>query len=372
VARRLVPGSLRAQLAVAIALVTILAVGASFIALYSGTSARLQAQIDSQLRTQLAEWRQLTARSDLSTPAALKRTAQRFIAGQRYHAESLLIVVQAAGGPTVSNNADLLAAEEARARSEPEATGLLNSPSGLATASVAEAGSMRVLTTPIDHNGRGVGTLRVASPLTPVRQAQASLRRTFLIVGVVALLLAIAAGAGLASLIAAPLRRMARVAADAGAGSSRPSAARFTLTRSGSPRCSATSCATPSPTPSPATASVSRPAPATAGSRSPSATLARGSRPISSSRSSSASTGSTEAGREKPAAAASASRSPARSSKHTAGASTLNRPRPTEPLSGLSSPATAHTAELPSSGRCARRETRRPSKAFLNRLLPRS
>jgi HAMP domain-containing protein len=218
VARRLVPGSLRAQLALVIALVTVLAVGASFIALYNGTSARLQAQIDSQLRTQLAEWRQLTARSDLSTPGAVKRTAAQFIAGQRYHAESLLILLQVAGGPTVSNNAELLAAEEARERSEREATGLLNSPSGLATAYVAEAGSMRVLATPIDYRGRRVGTLRVANPLTPVKQAQASLRRTFLIVGAVALLLAIAAGVGLASLIAAPLRRMARVAAAVDAG----------------------------------------------------------------------------------------------------------------------------------------------------------
>jgi signal transduction histidine kinase len=218
VARWLVPRSLWAQLALAISLVTILAVGASFLALYSGTSDRLQAQIDSGLRTQLAEWRQLTAGSDLSTPGAVERAARRFIAGQRYHAESLLIVVQAAGGPTVSNNADLLAAEEARERGEPEEAGLLQSPSGLATTSVAEAGSMRVLSTPIEHGGRRVGTLRVADPLTPVQHAQASLRRTFLIVGVVALLLAIAAGLALASLIAAPLRRMARVAAAAGSG----------------------------------------------------------------------------------------------------------------------------------------------------------
>jgi signal transduction histidine kinase len=214
----LLPGSLRAQLAVAIALVAIVVVGASFFALYRGATARLQTQIDGQLRTQLAEWRQLTARSDLSTSAALERTARQFIAGQRYHAESLLVVVQPAGGVTVSNNADLLAAEEARERNTPEAAGLLNSPSGLATASVAEAGSMRVLTTPITYAGRRVGTLRVANPLTPVEQAQASLRRTFLIVGALALLLAIAAGVGLASLIAAPLRRIARVTATAGAG----------------------------------------------------------------------------------------------------------------------------------------------------------
>jgi two-component system, OmpR family, sensor kinase len=218
VGKSLLPGGLRAQLALAIALVTALAVSATFIALYSGTSSRLQAQIDAQLRTQLAEWRQLTSHSDLSTRAALKAAAGRFIAGQRYHAESILIAVQAAGGPTVSNNGDLLAAEEARERSEPEAIGLLDSPTGVTTASVAEAGSMRVLAAPIEYGGRRVGTLRVANPLTPVQQAQSSLRRTFAIVGSVALLVAIAAGIALASLIAAPLRRMARVAAAVGAG----------------------------------------------------------------------------------------------------------------------------------------------------------
>ena len=51
-----------------------------------------------------------------------------------------------------------------------------------------------------------------------MEQAQASLRRTFVIVGALALLLAVAAGIGLATLIAAPLRRMARVAAAVSAG----------------------------------------------------------------------------------------------------------------------------------------------------------
>ena len=216
--RRLVPGSLRAQLALAIALVTALAVGASFLALYNGTSSRLRAQIDSQLRTQAAEWRQFTAHADFRTPAALERTATRFIASQRYHAESLIIVVQVSGGRAVSNNSELLAREEAREQSLHETTGLLDSPTGLATASVAEAGTMRVLAQPIDYGVRRVGTLRVANPLTPVQQAQASLRRTFLVVGLVALALAIAAGIGLATLIAAPLRRIARVAAAVDAG----------------------------------------------------------------------------------------------------------------------------------------------------------
>jgi signal transduction histidine kinase len=215
---RLVPGSLRAQLALAIAVVTAIAVGASFLAVYTGTSSRLQAQIDSGLRAQLAEWRQLIARADLSTPQSLTRVAAKFIAGQRYHAESQLIVVQVAGGATVSNDAELVAAERTRERTLPEATGLLQAPSGLATASVAEAGRMRALSTPIEFRGRQVGTLRVANPLTPVQQAQASLQRAFVIVGAFALLAAIAAGIGLATLIAAPLRRIASVAAAAGTG----------------------------------------------------------------------------------------------------------------------------------------------------------
>jgi signal transduction histidine kinase len=214
-------------LAIAIAAVMALGVAASFAAVYSVTGSRLRAQIDSQLRTQVSEWQQYTAHSDLSSAAALEQAATRFIAAQRYHAESQLIVVQAAGGGAVSNNPGLLVREEARERSAPETTGLLDSPSGLATASVAEAGGMRVLAMPIRSADRTVGTLRVASPLTPVRQAQSSLRRSFFVVGALALIVAIAVGIGLASLIAAPLRRMARVAVavDAGDLSARTGAA---------------------------------------------------------------------------------------------------------------------------------------------------
>jgi two-component system, OmpR family, sensor kinase len=218
VPKRVLPGGLRAQLAIAIAAVMALGVGGSFLAVYSATGSRLRAQIDSQLTTQVSEWQQFAAHVDVSTAAGLERAARQFIVAQRYHAESLLIVVDVAGGPTVSNNPELVAREEARERSTPEATGLLESPRGLATESVVEAGGMRVLTTPIRSGNRTVGTLRVANPLTPVQQAQSSLRHAFLIVGALALLVAIAAGIALASLIAAPLRRMSRVAAAVEAG----------------------------------------------------------------------------------------------------------------------------------------------------------
>jgi signal transduction histidine kinase len=209
---------LRAELALAIALVTAVVVGASFLALYSGTGSRLRAQLDGQLRTQAAEWRLATTGSDLSTPQAVERTARRFISAQRYHAEALIFAVQVNGGGTVSNDSELLARDEARARNSPDVPTLLDAPTGLASVFVPEAGNMRVLTVPSSYRNRQVATLRVADPLTPVEQAQASLRRTFVLVGALALVLAVAVGVGLATLIAAPLRRMARVAAAAQSG----------------------------------------------------------------------------------------------------------------------------------------------------------
>ena len=174
---------------------TAVAVGASFLALYSGTGARLRSQIDAQLRTQAGEWRQFTAGADLSTPAALERTARRFIAGQRYHAESLITVVQVNGGRTVSKRP-----RAGRSGGGPRAD------------AGRPGGTVRRARRPLDRDGRrgraacayscsrssgtrrAVGTLRLANPLTPVTQAQSSLRRTFVIVGALSLVLASAGG----------------------------------------------------------------------------------------------------------------------------------------------------------------------------------
>ena len=217
-AKRRLPGGLRSQLAFAIGIVTALGIGASFLALYSGVGTRLQSQIDADLRTQLAEWNQFLTRADVSTPADFERTAEGFLASQRYHAEALILVVQVNGAATVTNDPRLIAREQQRERNATEATGLLVAPTGMSTVSVAEAGSMRVLTQPVDSADRRVGTFRVADPLRSVQRAQSSLLRTFAFVGGLTLLLAIAVGVALATLIAAPVRHMADVAAAVDAG----------------------------------------------------------------------------------------------------------------------------------------------------------
>src|ERR1035438_2780417 len=141
---------------------------------YTGTGSRLSAQIDTGLRLQVSEWNQFASRADLSTPAALERTARRFIAAQRYHAASRIFVVQVSGGSTVTNDSTILELETERERAAHARTGLLDAATGLATMPVSEAGSMRVLTHPISYRGQRVGTLRVADPLTQVHQAQSS------------------------------------------------------------------------------------------------------------------------------------------------------------------------------------------------------
>ena len=60
-AKRLLPASLRAQLALAIALITALALGLTFLAVYRGTGSRLQDRIDQDLATQASEWEQMRA-----------------------------------------------------------------------------------------------------------------------------------------------------------------------------------------------------------------------------------------------------------------------------------------------------------------------
>ena len=218
-ARRLVPAGLRGQLAAAIALVTALALALSFLAVYRGTGARLRDRIDEDLITQVAEWDQLRAGTELATADDVERFAQRFIDSQSYHSASRVFVVDVEGGEPVTNQPRILEQDEARehaneAEEEDELVdGLLHAPVGLSEVSVEEAGRMRVLTRTIAADGERIGTLYVADPLTPVSAVQASLLRTFALVGSLALALAVAAGVLVATFIARPLRRMAGVAA---------------------------------------------------------------------------------------------------------------------------------------------------------------
>jgi two-component system, OmpR family, sensor kinase len=232
--RRFRLSSLRTQLGIAIAAVAALTLAITFVAVYRATRADLRNRMDRDLAAQVAEWRVQTSPSDLRSPAALQRAARRFIVGQRYHPESRIFVVSVAGGATVSNHPGIVQGERAREARvhrgalspkgdhdeghEGAGDGLLDAPAGLATVSAEATGRLRVETYSIRREGRLVGTLRIADPLSSVETAEHHLQRIFLLVGSLALALAFIVAGLMAVLITRALRRITAVAADVDAG----------------------------------------------------------------------------------------------------------------------------------------------------------
>ncbi|MEA2457742.1 MAG: two-component system, OmpR family, sensor kinase [Thermoleophilaceae bacterium] len=228
--------ALRTQLGIAIVLVAALTLALTFVAVYRATRADLRGRIDRDLTAEVAGWRHLTSPRDLRSPAALEAAGRRFIANQRYHPESRIFVVDVRGGQTVTNHPAVIdqeRARETRARllasrsaqpakveesAEGPGDGLLDAPLGLATVTAEEAGRLRVNSYPITAGGRALGTLRIADPLSSVEQAESRLQRIFLVVGSLALVLALVVSAFMAVLITRPLRRITAVAAEVEAG----------------------------------------------------------------------------------------------------------------------------------------------------------
>ncbi len=215
--------SLRVQLAIAIVAVVALTLVLAFVAVYRATRANAKGRIDHELAGQVAEWHEFSSGKNLSTPKAVERVARSFIRSQTYHPESRIFVIDVNGVGPVTNHPAIVTAERAREDRGDEARegrgdGLLDSPSGLATVEAEQAGRLRVETHPIVRDGRTIATLRVADPLSNFDRDQAGLQRNFVIVGLLAVVLALVVAAGMAVLIAAPLRRITRVAADVDAG----------------------------------------------------------------------------------------------------------------------------------------------------------
>jgi signal transduction histidine kinase len=229
--RRFRLSSLRTQLAIAIAAVAALTLAVTFVAVYRATRADLRNRMDRDLTAQIAEWRLQTSASDLRSTASVVRAARRFIAGQRYHPESRILVFTASDGQTVTDHPSVVSGErarEARARrpsaqnhgesNESAGDGLLDAPPGLATVTAEETGRLRVETYPVRSAGRVLGTLRVADPLSSVEQAEHRLQRIFLLVGSLGLALALVVAALMAVIITRALRRITAVASDVDAG----------------------------------------------------------------------------------------------------------------------------------------------------------
>ncbi|MGI8711829.1 MAG: sensor histidine kinase [Solirubrobacteraceae bacterium] len=205
------------------AIILTVAMGAAFFAVERETGSGVKAQIDHDLATDAAVLgRQLTA-SASSGPAAVEAATRRYLSGQpSFGSSARLYVVDVRGGPTITNEPELLGfaartgidhdGPPAQGIEQTQANALLTAPPGRHVLPLVDAGPVRLLVTPLEVGERPVARVEVGESWSAVARARESVGHAFLVVGVLALLAAIAAADLVARWIWRPVRLIAATA----------------------------------------------------------------------------------------------------------------------------------------------------------------
>ena len=211
---------LRARLTVALAMILTAAMAGAFAAVYRETGSRVAAQIDHDLaRDTAALTRALSTTS--AAPTAVEAAARRYLDDQpSFGSSARLYVIRVSGGSTITNEPELLGlatgngvdrdAPEGQQSEQAQAQAILSAGSGHHILTLIDAGAVRLLVTPVESRHHAIATVEIGEPWDAVARAQESVRHAFLLVGVLALLAAIAA----AHLVARWIWRPVRVIAD--------------------------------------------------------------------------------------------------------------------------------------------------------------
>jgi two-component system OmpR family sensor kinase len=229
--RRLLPQGLRWRLGAWVALVVLVSCAITFVVVYRGTGSELRHQVDQEISDEAEELSHALLTSPARRPDAVARRAARYIHGQPFSANSMLLFAIVPGAPTSSNRPELVSVDgepdngETFAEQEAEnraAERLLKVHDGYSTISVPDAGALRLLKETVAIPGGPRVTVGAGEPLEAVVHAQGSVARTFILAGVLALVGALVAAYLVGTRISRPLRRMAAVAARVDAGDLHP------------------------------------------------------------------------------------------------------------------------------------------------------
>jgi two-component system, OmpR family, sensor kinase len=218
---RLRATGLRTRLGAGVAAILIIAAGATYVAVYRGTGARVREQIQADLENQAAALAsQLQAAGTRGRGTALQEAKRTVAAQPSFTASSRLLVVKVPGAGTATNDPELLGLGHSgkepesrvdRASEVSEPAAILEAPEGLSTVTLEDAGSVLLDAQTVDV-GESPSTVIVGQPLEPVDRAQDGVSRTFLIAGSLTLIAALAVALFAAARAVAPLRRMAQTA----------------------------------------------------------------------------------------------------------------------------------------------------------------
>ena len=207
---------LRPRITLLIAGVVAVSLLAGFVAVYRGTESRLRAAIDRGLRQDLA---QLRGAVRGRAPDQIAREAAAYIRRQPSRPTTHVVFVSAPDGRLVTNQPELLSTTGRDPDDTPtqrreeigDAEAILGAKPGLSRRVLPGVGRVRLL---VVTQATGGGTVRfgVAEPTEPIERAEHTVQKAFLLAGALGMLAALLGGSLVASWIAAPLRRMARVA----------------------------------------------------------------------------------------------------------------------------------------------------------------
>ncbi|MEA2473465.1 MAG: two-component system, OmpR family, sensor kinase [Thermoleophilaceae bacterium] len=220
---------LRPRVTLLVAAVVIASVGVAFVAVYRGTSRELEHRSDRDLGVDLRSLEAaVTAKG--STAPAVASQARAFLARPPFRATEHVTFVKVPGRPAISDQPELLGlgppeADEAAGRVRDEArdaAAFLSAPPGTHIRELPDAGHVRLRVHDVVRHGRTVARLGVGEPTATADRSRDVVLEAFLVAGALAIVVALVGGFVVASRVAAPLRRMAGVAAQVDAGEMGP------------------------------------------------------------------------------------------------------------------------------------------------------
>jgi signal transduction histidine kinase len=216
---------LRPRVTLLIVAVVVVCVGIAFAAVYAGTASELSKRSRQDLRADMVALEQVVSAGS-SRPSAVAARAGAYLAHQPFRPTSHVLFVVPVGGQAVSNEPELLGlsppdegeSSTQQAQENRAARAFLAARPGYSFHQLPDGGRIQLLVDVARSHGRVIARLGVGEPTAPTDRAKRAVRDEFLLAGALAVLAALTGGFAVASRVAAPLRRMARVAARVDAG----------------------------------------------------------------------------------------------------------------------------------------------------------
>jgi two-component system OmpR family sensor kinase len=216
---------LRPRVTLLIVAVVVVCVGIAFAAVYAGTSTELSKRSHQDLRSDMVALGQVVTGGS-PRPEAIAARARAYLAHQPFRPTNHVLFVIPVGGRAITNEPELLGLAPPdedetladQARENRAARAFLAAPPGYTFHELPDGGRIQLLVKEARVDGHAVARLGVGEPTSPTDRAKRAVRDEFLLAGALAVLAALTGGFAVASRVAAPLRRMARVATRVDAG----------------------------------------------------------------------------------------------------------------------------------------------------------